>query len=199
MLDAEPPNVDGARETAQRTIRDGRRASDVITRLRALFTKRDAVTELVDLNEATLEVIALSQSELERNRVITRTELADQLPPVTGDRVQLQEVILNLVRNASDAMSTVEDRPRQLLIMTEPDEADQVRLSVQDAGAGFDPQAIKKLFEAFYTTKDDGMGIGLLVSRSIIESHHGRLWATPNDGPGATFSFSIPRRTTNQY
>ena len=199
MLDAEPPNVDGARETAQRTIRDGRRAADVITRLRALFTKRDAVTELVDLNEATLEVIALSQSELERNRVITRTELADQLPPVTGDRVQLQEVILNLIRNASDAMSTVEDRPRQLLIKTEPDEGDQVRLTVQDAGVGFDPQAIKKLFEAFYTTKDDGMGIGLSVSRSIIESHHGRLWATPNDGSGATFSFSIPRRTTNQY
>jgi len=199
MLDAEPPNVDGARETAQRTIRDGRRASDVITRLRALFTKRDAVTELVDLNEATLEVIALSQSELERNRVITRTELADQLPPVTGDRVQLQEVILNLIRNASDAMSTIDDRPRQLLIKTEPDEGDQVRLTVQDAGVGFDPQAIKKLFEAFYTTKDDGMGIGLSVSRSIIESHHGRLWATPNDGSGATFSFSIPRRTTNQY
>jgi PAS domain S-box-containing protein len=199
MLDADPPNVDGARETAQRTIRDGRRAADVITRLRALFAKRDAVTELVDLNEATLEVIALSQSELERNRVITRTALAEQLPRVTGDRVQLQQVILNLVRNASDAMSTVDDRPRQLLIMTEPGEGDQVCLSVQDAGIGFDPQAMKKLFEAFYTTKNDGMGIGLSVSRSIIESHHGRLWATPNDGPGATFSFSIPRRTTNQY
>jgi PAS domain S-box-containing protein len=193
MLDADPPNVDGARETAQRTIRDGRRASDVITRLRALFTKRDAVTELVDLNEATLEVVALSQSELERNRVITLTELDEQLPPVTGDRVQLQQVILNLVRNASDAMSNVDDRPRQLLIKTEPDEGDQVRLSVQDAGVGFDPQAMKKLFEAFYTTKNDGMGIGLSVSRSIIESHHGRLWATPNDGPGATFSFAIPR------
>jgi PAS domain S-box-containing protein len=199
MLDADPPNVDGARETAQRTIRDGRRASDVITRLRALFTKRDAATELVDLNEATLEVIALSQSELERNRVITRTELADQLPPVTGDRVQLQQVVLNLVRNASDAMSAVDDRPRQLLIKTERDEGDQVRLSVQDAGVGFDPQTIKKLFEAFYTTKNDGMGIGLSISRSIIESHHGRLWATPNDGPGATFSFSIPRVTTNRY
>ena len=192
MLDAEPPNVDGARETAQRTIRDGRRAADVITRLRALFSKRDTVTELVDLNEATLEVIALSQSELERNRVITRTELADQLPPVTGDRVQLQQVILNLVRNSSDAMSTVDDRPRQLLIRTQPDEHDRVRLSVQDVGVGFDPQAMKKLFEAFYTTKNDGMGIGLSVSRSIIESHHGRLWATPNDGPGVTFSFSIP-------
>ena len=192
MLDAEPPNVDGARETARRTIRDGHRAADVITRLRSLFTRRDAVTELVDLNEATLEVIALSQSELERNRVITRTELADQLLPVTGDRVQLQQVILNLVRNALDAMSTVDDRPRQLLIKTQPDEGDQVRLSVQDAGVGFDPHAMKKLFEAFYTTKDDGMGIGLSVSRSIIESHHGRLWATPNDGPGVTFSFSIP-------
>jgi signal transduction histidine kinase len=116
---------------------------------------------------------------------------------VTGDRVQLQQVILNLVRNASDAMSAVDDRPRQLLIKTEPDEGDQVRLSVQDAGVGFDPQAMKKLFEAFYTTKDDGMGIGLSVSRSIIESHRGRLWATSNDGPGATFSFSIPRVTTN--
>jgi PAS domain S-box-containing protein len=193
MLDAEPPNIDGARETAQRTIRDGRRAADVITRLRALFSKRDTVTELVDLNEATREVIALSQSELERNRVITQIELADQLPPVTGDRVQLQQVILNLIRNASDAMSTVNDRPRQLLVKTESDEGDQVRLTVQDAGVGFDPQAIKRLFEAFYTTKDDGMGIGLSVSRSIIENHHGRLSATPNDGPGATFSFSIPR------
>jgi PAS domain S-box-containing protein len=193
MLDADPPNVDGARETAKRTIRDGRRAAEVITRLRALFSKTDAATESVDLNEATLEVIALSQTELERNRVITRTELSDQLPHVTGDRVQLQQVILNLVRNASDAMSAVEDRPRHMLIKTEPEEGELVRLTVRDAGVGFDPQAIKKLFEVFYTTKDDGMGIGLSVSRSIIESHRGRLWATANDGPGASFSFSIPR------
>jgi PAS domain S-box-containing protein len=192
MLDAEPPNVDGARETAKRTIRDGRRAADVITRLRALFTNRDAATELVDLNEATLEVIALSQNELDRNRVVTRTELAAQLPHVTGDRVQLQQVILNLVRNASDAMSTVDDRPRQMLIKTEPDDGGQVRLTVQDVGVGFDPQAVKRLFEIFYTTKDDGMGIGLSVSRSIIERHRGRLWTTPNEGPGVTFSFSIP-------
>ena len=113
--------------------------------------------------------------------------------------MQLQQVILNLLRNGSDAMSHVDDRPRELLFRTEVEDGDRVRLSVQDAGVGFDPQAIKKLFEAFYTTKDDGMGIGLSVSRSIIESHHGLLWATPNDGPGATFSFSIPRRTTNQY
>ena len=192
MLAADPPNVDGARETARRTIRDGDRAAAVITRLRALFSKKDATIESVDLNEATREVIALSLSELQRNRVILRSELADNLPPVAGDRVQLQQVILNLVRNASDAMSGVDDRSKQLLIRTEPDEGGQVRLSVHDAGVGFDPQVMDRLFDSFYTTKNDGMGIGLSVSRSIIASHHGRLWATLNEGPGATFSFSIP-------
>jgi PAS domain S-box-containing protein len=192
MLAADPPNVDGARETARRTIRDGDRAAAVITRLRALFGKKDATIESVDLNEATREVIALSLSELQRDRVVLRSELADNLPPVAGDRVQLQQVILNLVRNASDAMSGIDDRPRQLLIRTEPDEGGQVRLSVQDAGVGFDPQVMDRLFDSFYTTKNEGMGIGLSVSRSIIASHHGRLWATPNEGPGATFSFSIP-------
>jgi PAS domain S-box-containing protein len=199
MLAADPPNVDGARETAQRTIRDGHRASDVITQLRALFTGKAIAFGSVDLNEAAREVIALSLSDLQRNRVILRSELADDLPLIAGDRVQLQQVILNLLRNASDAMIGVEDRPRQLLIRTERDDSESVRLTVQDAGVGFDPQAMKRLFEPFYTTKNDGMGIGLSVSRSIIESHHGRLWATQNDGPGATFSFSIPRGTTNQY
>ncbi|HEV2863711.1 MAG TPA: PAS domain-containing protein [Pyrinomonadaceae bacterium] len=193
MLAADPPNVEGARETARRTIRDGHRASDVIRRLRVLFGKKGAPAELVDLNEATREVIALSQSELRKGRVILRDELADDLPPVAGDRVQLQQVILNLLLNASEAMSGVDARPRQLVIKTERDEAERVRLSVRDAGVGFDPQYAERLFDAFYTTKDGGMGIGLSVSRSIIESHHGRLWAAPNDGPGATFSFSIPR------
>jgi PAS domain S-box-containing protein len=192
MLAADPPNVDGARETARRTIRDGNRASDVITRLRALFSQRDATTEAVDLNEATREVIALSSHELQRNRVVLRPEFADDLPPVTGDRVQLQQVILNLLLNASEAMSGVDDRPRRLMIRTERDEDDRVRLSVRDAGVGFDPQRTSRLFDAFYTTKSGGMGIGLSVSRSIVESHHGRLWAVPNDGRGATFSFSIP-------
>ena len=194
MLAADPPNVDGARETARRTIRDGNRASDVITRLRALFGKKDTTTELVDLNRATREVIALSLSELQRNRVILRAEFADDLPLVTGDRVQIQQVILNLVRNASDAMNDVDDRPRQLVIRTEQDEDDHVRLTVQDAGVGFESQDAERFFEAFYTTKSDGMGIGLSVSRSIIERHHGRLWAAPNEGPGATFAFSIPCR-----
>jgi PAS domain S-box-containing protein len=192
MLAAEPPNVDGARETARRTIRDGNRASDVISRLRALFSKKNATTELVDLSEAAQEVVALSMSELQRNRVILRSELANGVPPVMGDRVQLQQVVLNLLINALDSMKDVDDRPRQLEIRTERDEGDRVRLMVQDTGVGLDPQSVERLFEAFYTTKSGGMGIGLSVSRSIIESHHGRLWAAPNDGPGATFSFSIP-------
>jgi PAS domain S-box-containing protein len=193
MLTLEPPNVDGARETARRTIRDGNRASDVITRLRALFSKKDTIAERVDLNDATREVIALSLSELQRDRVILRSDLAEDLPLVTGDRVQLQQVILNLLRNGSDAMNTVHDRPRELLIRTKRDEGGRVLLSVKDAGIGFNSQSMDKLFQAFYTTKNDGMGIGLSVSRSIIEQHQGRLWATLNDGPGATFSFSIPR------
>jgi PAS domain S-box-containing protein len=193
MLATDPPQVEGARETARRTIRDGNRMSDVITRLRALFSKKEPTTESLNLNDAVLEVIALSIVELQKNRVMLRPELADNLPLVTGDRVQLQQVILNLLRNGSDAMSAVEDRPRQLVIRTERDEGDRVRLTVQDAGIGFDPQAADRLFDAFYTTKGDGMGIGLSVSRSIIERHQGRLWATLNDGPGAAFSFSIPR------
>jgi len=106
--------------------------------------------------------------------------------------VQLQQVILNLLRNSSDAMSNVDDRPREILFKTEVEEGNSVRLSVRDAGVGFEPQALDRLFQSFYTTKADGMGIGLSVSRSLIENHHGRLWATPNDGPGVTFSFSLP-------
>ncbi|MGD0474734.1 MAG: PAS domain S-box protein [Candidatus Velthaea sp.] len=191
MLAADPPNVDGARETAQRTIRDGHRASDVIKRLRALFSKKDAATELVDVNEATREVLALSWSELHRSGATLRTELAADLPAVTGDRVQLQQVILNLLLNASEAMSSIDDRPRDLLVRTQREEPERVRLSVQDSGVGLG-QTEGKLFEAFFTTKSGGMGIGLSISRSIIESHRGRLWASPNDGPGATVSFSIP-------
>jgi PAS domain S-box-containing protein len=195
MLTLDPPNVDGARETARRTIRDGNRASDVITRLRALFTKKGTIAERLDLNDATREVIALSLSELQRNRVIVRCELAEDLPLITGDRVQLQQVIQNLLRNGSDAMNAVHDRPRELLIRTERDEGNRALLSVKDAGIGFDPQSMDKLFQAFYTTKNNGMGIGLSISRSIMEQHDGRLWATLNDGPGATFSFSIPCTT----
>jgi PAS domain S-box-containing protein len=191
MLGTDPPNVDGARETARRTIRDGNRAAEVITRLRTLFTKKEVAAESVDLNDATKEVIALSLSDLQRARVLLRTELAEALPRVSGDRVQLQQVILNLLRNACEAMSSTGVRPKELLIRTHLHD-NQVQLAVKDAGVGVNPEAVDKLFEAFYTTKSDGMGIGLSISRSIIEAHHGRMWAAPNDGPGATFAFSIP-------
>jgi signal transduction histidine kinase len=197
MLSSDSPDVESARETARRTIRDANRASDVIKRLRALYSKKDPSPEWMDLNEATRDVISLLLSDLQRHRVVLRQELADDLPLVIADRVQLQQVIMNLLRNASDAMSNVGDRPRTLVIRTERDEGDRVRLSVKDAGVGFEAQAAGRLFEAFYTTKNEGMGIGLSISRSIIEAHQGYLWATANDGPGATFSFSIPCRAAS--
>ena len=195
MLGADPPDVDGARETARRTIRDGNRASDVMTRLRALFSKREFSLESLDLNEATREVIALSLSDLHRHGVILQSELADDLPIIVGDRIQLQQVILNLVRNAADAMVDVHHRPRQLLIQTEREDVNHVRVTVRDVGIGLPAESLDSLFDAFFTTKSTGMGIGLFVSRSIVERHQGRLWAEPNDGPGATFSFSIPIQT----
>jgi len=145
------------------------------------------------LNEATLEVLALSRSELQRGQVVVQTQLANDLPPVIGDRVQLQQVILNLVLNASDAMSTVNDGPRQMTVKTELSEDVNVRFSVSDTGVGLRPETMDHLFDAFFTTKSTGMGIGLSISRSIIEGHQGQIGATPNDGPGATFYFSVPR------
>ncbi len=198
MLDATPPNIQGARETARRTIRDANRASDVVTRLRALFSKGEFTSESVNLNEAAREVMALSASDFVRRSINLQAELAEGLPTVTGDRIQLQQVILNLVRNASDAMADVQDRPRELLIKTEREDPDgHVRLTVRDTGVGLAPQSLDSLFNAFFTTKSGGMGIGLFVSRSIIERHRGRLWAAPNGAcPGATFAFSIPSRLT---
>jgi PAS domain S-box-containing protein len=192
MLNADPPDLEGARTTAGRILRDGRRASDVIERLRALFGKQAAQSELVDINEATREVVAMSLNELHRRRITLLVDLADNLPPVMGDRVQLQQVILNLVLNAADAMSGIEDGLRQLVIRTEPQAVDRVRLSVKDVGVGLAAQLMSRLFEPFYTTKAEGMGIGLFVSRTIIESYAGELQVVANEGPGVTFSFSIP-------
>lgn len=192
MLNADPPNIDGALATTQRTLRDGNRASEVIKRLRTLYSHKEPKYEPVDLNDATREVLALSMNELQRGNVTLQTRLDDGLPVVNGDRVQLQQVLLNLVLNANDAMREIDDRGRALLIATARENPNHVRLSVRDSGVGIDPQSLEKVFEAFYTTKATGMGIGLSVSRSIIQSHHGRLWASANDGPGATFSFCIP-------
>ena len=192
MLNGDPPNLDGARETVRRTIRDGNRASDVITKLRALFSKKEFTLEPLDISDATREVIALSQSDAQKNGVIVNADLVDDLPPVIGDRVQLQQVILNLIRNASDAMSGVDDRRRELLVKTELETPSSVRVTVRDAGVGIDAQSIDKVFDAFYTTKSGGMGIGLSVSRSIIQRHGGSIWATPNEDAGTTFAFSVP-------
>jgi PAS domain S-box-containing protein len=192
MLDAEPPNVVGARETTRRTLRDGNRAADVVSRLRTLFGRKEFTLEPMDLNDAMREVIALTSSDLQRNRVILRSDLADALPPILGDRVQLQQVILNLLLNAAEAMSGVNDRPREVAIHTERESDDRVRVTVRDTGVGIEPQNVDNVFDAFYTTKSGGMGIGLSVSRSIVERHHGRLWVEPTAGPGATFAFAIP-------
>jgi C4-dicarboxylate-specific signal transduction histidine kinase len=191
MLAEDPPNVEGARETARRTIRDANRAAEVIARLRALFAQGAASPGLLELNEATHEVIALSAQELQRERITVRCELAPELPAVPGDRVQLQQVVLNLLLNAKEALLDVVERPREITIRTRRD-AEGVLLAVTDSGVGLDGQDPERLFDAFYTTKSQGMGIGLSVSRSIIESHHGRLWAARNEGPGATFAFFLP-------
>jgi len=192
MLALDPPNIHGALETARRTIRDGNRAAEVVTQLRALFANKDVMTEPVDLNDIVRDAVAFTWDELHRNDVDLQLELTEDLPPVAGIRVQLQQVILNLMRNGVDAMKDVEDRPKQLLIRTDRDACDRVRLSVVDSGAGFAPQALERLFDTFYTTKCNGMGIGLSVSKSIVERFHGRLWAMQNDGPGSSFSFSLP-------
>ena len=156
MLASDPPNIRGAQETARRMVRDGNRAADIIKRLRMLFIKKETTLEPLDLNEAAREVIALSWSDLQRSRLIVRSDFARDLPPVTGDRVQLQQVVLNLLLNAADAMSSIEDRERQILITTACGEDDQVCFKVQDAGVGFDAQSAERLFEAFYTTKSEG-------------------------------------------
>jgi len=193
MLASNPPNVEGARATAQRTIRDGNRASEVIKRLRDLFARKPRELERVDLNEAAREVLALTSSELQRRRLIVRTELRENLPSVLADRVQLQQVILNLVLNAADAMIEVEDQPREMWISSRAEANRLVSLSVRDVGRGLEETNLEQLFQPFHSTKADGMGIGLAVSRSIIEAHGGRLWGASNDdGPGAIFSFSVP-------
>ena len=192
MLAADPPNLDGARATTQRTLRDGNRASDVIQRLRTLFSQKEPKYESVDLNDAAREVIALSISELQRAQVSLRSDFDVGLPAIKGDRVQLQQVLLNLILNAAEAMREVDDRPRDLLIVTAREDPSRVRLSVRDSGVGIDPQSLEKVFDAFYTTKTTGMGIGLSISRSIVQSHRGQLWASANEGPGATFSFYVP-------
>jgi len=193
MLSAGVPNLDGARETARRTLRDANRALEIINRLFALFTQTTIATEPVDVNGAVVDALALSHCELDAGRVSVRCMLADHLPRVTGDPTQLQQVIHNLVKNALEAMLGIQESPRELTIITRRKSDDRIEVQVRDVGVGFRGEDAAKLFAPFYTTKLHGMGIGLSVSRSIVELHGGRLSGTPNDdGPGATFALSIP-------
>jgi len=190
-LAGDAPNLAEVREAIHRIIRDGNRAGEVISRVRALFKKARMAKERLDLNEAIEEVVILTQNEVQRKNVALRMELAADLPAVMGDRVQLQQVVMNLILNAVEAMDSVEDRDRELVVRTERGEGDEVRVTVRDSGVGFDPLNAERIFHAFHTTKPGGLGMGLAISRSIIEWHGGRLWAEPNDGPGATFQFTL--------
>jgi PAS domain S-box-containing protein len=193
-LNMQPPNPKEVRQALDRIVKAGRRAGDVIGRMRALVRKAPPRKDQLDINEVTREVIALMRSELGRTGTSLQTQLADGLPLVQGDRVQLQQVMLNLILNAVEAMSGSDEGSRELLISTEGDGANGARIAVRDWGPGPKPESLDRLFEAFYTTKPDGMGMGLSICRSIIEAHGGRLWATPNQPQGAVFQFTLPQQ-----
>jgi len=186
------PNFDEARKAVDRIIKDSYRASDVISRVRALVKKTPARNDLVDLNEVIIEVLALAQNQARRAGVVLKRELATDLPRVRGDRVQLQQVILNLVINGLEAIAKNKNGERELSISSSHDESNGVTVAVRDTGEGLDPANLERVFDAFFTTKADGMGMGLAISRTIIESHGGRLSATPNSPRGAVFQFTLP-------
>jgi PAS domain S-box-containing protein len=193
-LAGDSPNLTEAREATRRIIRDGNRAGEVVSRMRALFKKASTAKERFDINGAIEEVVLLTQDEVRRNKVAIRMELAANLPPVMGDRVQLQQVLMNLILNALEAMSTVEDRERALLVRTQRGDCNEIRVVVQDSGIGIDPKNAERIFDAFHTTKPGGLGMGLSISRSIIEAHGGRLCAKANSPRGAAFEFNVPFR-----
>jgi signal transduction histidine kinase len=184
-------NLEEARQSAARVIGDGHRAGEIIDRIRAFAKKAPSRKDWIDVNETILEVIALARSEVHNNGVSLQTRLGDEMPPILGDRIQLQQVILNLMINAIEAMNGINDAPRELLVSSAKDDSQSVLVAVRDSGPGLDPKSLDHLFTAFFTTKPQGMGMGLAISRSIIEAHGGRLWAVPNNGPGATFQFTL--------
>jgi signal transduction histidine kinase len=191
-LGARQPDVDEVRQALGRIVRDGTRAGEVIGRIRALVKKVPPRRELLNINEVIREVIVLTQTEMQRNTVRFQNRLADDLPLVSADRVQLQQVMINLVINAIEAMAGAGDGPRELTIVSGMDDANGVVVEVQDTGPGLDPEKLDRLFQSFYTTKPDGIGMGLAISRSIAEAHGGRLSAAPNNPRGAVFRFTLP-------
>jgi PAS domain S-box-containing protein len=185
-------NLEEVRRSTVLIIADGRRAGDIINRTRALAKKGPPRKDWLDINETILEVIALARSEAEKNHVLLQTQLSSDLPLILGDRIQLQQVILNLIINAIEAMSGADDDPREIEVGSTRDEPQGVVVTVRDSGPGLDPESLNRMFTAFYTTKPQGLGMGLAICRSIIDGHGGRLWATANAPHGAVFQFALP-------
>ena len=190
-LSGETPNLAAARASVERVINAGNRAAEVIKRVRALIQKAPPQPERLNINDAITEVLGLVHEEIQRKSISLRTDLATNVPAICGDRIQLQQVILNLVLNAIEAMSGAPP-PRDLRVTSAKNEPNDVLVTVQDSGTGLDEKSLDRLFEAFYTTKSQGMGIGLAVSRTIVQTHGGLLWARPNAPRGAVFAFTLP-------
>ena len=191
-LGAQPPDLDEVRQALGRAVKDGRRAAEIIGRIRTLIKKEPPRKDALEVNEAIVELIALTRGEVMKSNVSVQTQFAEGLPLIQGDRVQLQQVILNLIINAVEAMSGVSEGSRGLLIGTGKDASGGVLVAVQDSGPGLNPASFEHLFNSFYTTKPGGMGMGLSICRSIVEAHGGSIWATPNAGPGITVQFTLP-------
>jgi hypothetical protein len=192
FLARNPPDLEEVREALGCVVNDTDRAGHIVDRIRSHFKKEPARNACFDINDAIDELIALARSEVVENGVTVRIRLAEALSPVQGDRVQVQQVILNLILNAVEAMRSVDDTPRELSISTEPGEADEVVVAVRDSGPGVDPEHFERVFDPFYTSKPNGMGMGLSICRSIIDAHGGRLWAGANEPRGAIFQFTLP-------
>ena len=191
-LDRTPPDLDAARHAAARIVQDAHRAGDVIRGLRALAGKSGPQLISFNIDGAIQEVLALARTDLHRHGVELHTDLSAQLPPVIGDRVQLQQVLLNLVMNGIQAMAAVSDRRRELAISISPAGPEYVQVTIEDTGPGLDPAIVQRIFDPFFTTKPDGLGLGLSISRSIIEAHGGQLWASLRAPHGTAFHFTIP-------
>jgi C4-dicarboxylate-specific signal transduction histidine kinase len=189
-VESSSQNLEEARLAVERMIRDGKRAGDVILRLRNFFNASGGEKTSLQINEVVESIVMLVRHELERNHVLLKTDLSERLPTVEGDSVQLQQVLLNLILNAADALGDVIDRPRELTIVTRP-QSGGVRVEVKDNGVGIEKEKLESIFQPFYTTKTNGMGLGLSISRSIIKNHGGQLIAQPNPGPGITFWFTL--------
>jgi C4-dicarboxylate-specific signal transduction histidine kinase len=192
LLALETQRPDDVRATVERIVRDANRASEVIQRIRALAKRSEPQMVSLDINDVIREATLLVQREVLSHGVSLGTKLAIALPPVLGDRVQLQQVVINLLINGVEAMASITDRPREILIRSERHEAGQVLVAVLDSGIGIDSETVERLFSAFFTTKPSGMGMGLSISRSIIRAHGGKLWVSPNSEHGAAFQFTVP-------